>query len=68
MIFLMPSWLKEEWVGAKGESFDITGSLLYAISLFAIMYGFSQFTPPYGQADLWLLVFICLVFLCSGSN
>jgi hypothetical protein len=32
--------IKEEWSGTKGEGFDFAGSLLYAIALFAIMYGF----------------------------
>jgi len=53
--------VKEEWVGAKGESFDITGSLLYAISLFAIMYGFSQL-PALRAGGLIGFGVICLVF------
>lgn len=34
--------LKGEWAEAKGEKFDFTGSIIYSISLTAIMYGFSQ--------------------------
>jgi EmrB/QacA subfamily drug resistance transporter len=34
--------LKGEWANAKGEKFDFTGSIIYSISLTAIMYGFSQ--------------------------
>jgi EmrB/QacA subfamily drug resistance transporter len=33
--------LKQEWVGAQGESFDWVGSLIYSPTLVAIMYGFS---------------------------
>ena len=33
--------LKQEWAEAKGEKFDIAGSLLYAFSLMAVMYGVS---------------------------
>ena len=33
--------LKMEWADAKGESFDLKGSLLYAIVLITFMYGFS---------------------------
>jgi len=42
MVILLIAFMdKEEWHGADGEGFDITGSLLYAAALFAIMYGFS---------------------------
>jgi EmrB/QacA subfamily drug resistance transporter len=41
VIVLTTVIIKEEWVGAKGESFDLAGSLLYAVALFAIMYGIS---------------------------
>jgi EmrB/QacA subfamily drug resistance transporter len=34
--------LKAEWVGAKGEKFDLAGSILYSLSLVAIMSGFSE--------------------------
>ncbi|MGQ9632218.1 MAG: MFS transporter [bacterium] len=33
--------LKGEWAEARGESFDLAGSIIYAIALVAIMYGFS---------------------------
>ena len=34
--------LKAEWVGAKGEKFDLTGAITYSLSLVAIMSGFSE--------------------------
>jgi EmrB/QacA subfamily drug resistance transporter len=34
--------LKGEWAEAQGETFDLAGSILYAISLLALMYGFSR--------------------------
>lgn len=34
--------IKGEWAGAKGESFDITGSVLYMIGLVAFLYAFSS--------------------------
>lgn len=40
--------LKGEWAGAKGEKFDFTGSLIYSLSLIAIMYGFSVLPGPLG--------------------
>jgi EmrB/QacA subfamily drug resistance transporter len=33
--------LKGEWAEAKGESFDLAGSIVYALTLIALMYGFS---------------------------
>lgn len=38
MIHLM---MKEEWADAKGERFDLAGSVLYALSLIGVMYGLS---------------------------
>ncbi|WP_048152724.1 MFS transporter [Methanolacinia paynteri] len=38
MIHLM---MKEEWADAKGERFDLAGSLLYGFSLVGVMYGLS---------------------------
>lgn len=41
VIFLVSQKLKPEWAEAKGEQFDYTGSLLYAFTLVALMYGLS---------------------------
>jgi len=41
LIFLK---LKGEWAEAKGEKFDLTGSVIYCLGLIAIMYGFSSFS------------------------
>jgi EmrB/QacA subfamily drug resistance transporter len=38
MIHLM---MKEEWADARGERFDLAGSLLYGFSLVGVMYGLS---------------------------
>ncbi len=34
--------VKGEWAEAQGERFDLSGSLLYALALVALMYGFSR--------------------------
>jgi MFS family permease len=53
--------IKEERPEAKGEGFDLAGSLLYGVALFAVMYGFSLL--PSWQAGLLIsLGVICLVF------
>lgn len=44
--------LKGEWAEARGERFDLTGSLIYGISLIALMYGFSRLPLALGT---WLV-------------
>lgn len=41
VIYLVSTKLKPEWAEAKGEPFDSVGSLLYAFTLVALMYGLS---------------------------
>jgi len=36
--------LKDEWAEAKGEKFDLAGSIIYCFSLTAVIYGFSSFS------------------------
>jgi len=42
VIIIAVLWkLKGEWAEAKGERFDLTGSVIYSLALAAVMYGFS---------------------------
>jgi EmrB/QacA subfamily drug resistance transporter len=51
---IMILWkLKGEWAEAKGENFDIAGSVIFCISLFMVIFGFSQL-PEY--LGLWLII------------
>lgn len=52
---------EEERPAAFGEGFDLTGSFLYAVALFAVMYGFSQLPSPKGGALIAMGV-ICFIF------
>jgi EmrB/QacA subfamily drug resistance transporter len=45
--------LKGEWAEARGEKFDLVGSLVYGLSLVAVMYGFSQLPAKTGW---WLII------------
>lgn len=39
--------IKGEWAEAKGEKFDLQGSVVFVLSMSALMYGFSKLpTPP----------------------
>lgn len=42
ILILVPVYLKGEWAEAKGERFDLGGSLVYGAGLAALMYGFSR--------------------------
>ena len=54
LIIVVVFWkLKGEWAEAKGERFDLTGSIIYSASLVPIMYGFSLLPELTG---LWLLI------------
>lgn len=61
IILIVAAMVKEEWSGAKGEGFDFTGSLLYAVALFAIMYGFSLL-PAWRAGFLIGIGVFCLFF------
>src|SRR5512142_1262703 len=41
VIYLVAAKLKQEWADAAGETFDLTGAVLYSISRVAGMYGLS---------------------------
>jgi len=45
--------LKGEWTGAKGERFDLAGSVIYILGLVALVYGFTLLPAPPG---VWLIV------------
>jgi len=45
--------LKGEWTGAKGERFDFAGSVIYILSLVALVYGFTLLPAMPG---VWLIV------------
>ncbi|MDR3339889.1 MAG: MFS transporter [Candidatus Symbiothrix sp.] len=45
-------FLKGEWIEAKGEKFDYIGSIIFAIGLFGLIFGFSKL--PDDLAWLWI--------------
>ncbi|HSV96742.1 MAG TPA: MFS transporter [Spirochaetota bacterium] len=42
ILVLVPVYLEGEWAEAKGERFDLAGSLVYGAGLVALIYGFSR--------------------------
>jgi len=64
IIFAIMRTAKQEHLEARNERFDLAGSLLYGISLFSIMYGFSLL-PSLTAAGFILLGIACLVFFIT---
>ncbi len=50
--YLIYAKLKVEWVDAAGEKFDLSGSIIYGLSLSVLMYGFS-ITPSFNG---WIFI------------
>jgi len=61
LIALTITMIKEETPRAAGEKFDWGGSLIYAIALFALMYGLSLLPSWRG----WSLALLGLIFLSA---
>jgi EmrB/QacA subfamily drug resistance transporter len=55
--------LKGEWADSKGEEFDYTGTLLYAITLVALIYGLSELPTAAGGALILTSLVMIGVFL-----
>jgi len=41
-------WIKAEWADAKGEKFDLFGSIIYMLSMSAFMYGLTRLPDQIG--------------------
>ena len=53
MVALILWKLKGDWAMAKGERFDLPGSIIYGVMLVAIMYGFTRLPSLWGG---WLIL------------
>lgn len=53
IIALIFTKLKGEWAEARGEKFDLTGSVIYGLALTGIIYGFSLLPTKLG---IWLTI------------
>lgn len=58
-----PYFLKGEWTEAKGEKFDYTGSAIYALGLFGLIFGFSELPSMLGFVFLGLGVIFFTIFV-----
>ena len=52
IIYQVRRHLDEEWADARGEKFDIPGSVFYSVMLLAVMFGLSHLPDPGGVVAL----------------
>jgi EmrB/QacA subfamily drug resistance transporter len=57
-VYFLLRRIKGEWAEAAGETFDLKGSLIYGVSLFLVIFGFSRLPSTAG--------FICLLSGAAG--
>ncbi len=55
-VALVSTRLRQEWAEARGERFDLGGSIAYCLGLIAIMYGFSSFSSLPTVASVALII------------
>ena len=67
MVALIFWKLKGEWAEAKGEKFDITGSIIYSLMLIAITYGFTRL-PELPGAVLILAGVVGIIAFIKWEN
>jgi EmrB/QacA subfamily drug resistance transporter len=68
MVLVLVLWkLKGEWADARGEKFDLIGSIIYSLTLIFVMYGFSVLPAPSG-ISLVLLGMLGLIALIKWES
>ncbi len=55
--------LKKEWIEARGEKFDIVGSILYGVGLASVIYGFSSLVHIQGVIFLIIGIGVFVAFI-----
>jgi EmrB/QacA subfamily drug resistance transporter len=60
ILFLIFRWLKSEWADAKGEKFDLLGTIIYIVAITGIIFGISLMPQVKGY---WVTLagFICVL-------
>lgn len=61
--FLLFWNLKGEWAAARGEKFDLSGSLIYSLAIVALMYGFSLLPEMLGVGVILIGLLGILAFI-----
>ena len=58
------AFMKGEWITAAGEKFDYLGSLLYALGLSGVIYGFTKLPHLIGFTFIALGSLFFIIFIC----
>lgn len=70
VLWLTSAKIHDEWIDARGAPFDLAGSILYAVSLFGVMYGLTL--VPDLTAAVWIFagaaVLVCFLWWESKST
>jgi EmrB/QacA subfamily drug resistance transporter len=61
-------FVKTEWADARHDSFDLKGSIVYTLAMFALMYGFSEFPNVYAIALAFAGILGLLLFIRIESG
>ena len=62
-LYLIIKKMKMEWAEARGEKFDISGSLIYGTALFSFIFGFSKLPSTSGWIFITGGILMSLVFM-----
>ena len=68
LILLIKLRLPGEWKGSEGDKFEIKGSLIYTLSIVAVLYGFSTFQTNIGRIILLLGILGFAVFIVNENK
>ena len=69
LLLVFTLWkLKSEWAEARGETFDLAGSIIYGTGLVAVMYGLSELPAWYGFLSLAAGLAVLLAFVKWESS
>lgn len=68
VVILLLAKLRGEWAGARGERFDLPGSIIYGATLMALMYGFSRLPGAEGTALVAVGAALLLAFIAWESR
>ena len=68
LILLIRLRLPGEWKGSEGDKFELKGSLIYTLSIVAILYGFSSFQTFIGRIILVIGILGFLVFIINEKR
>jgi len=53
IVILSRFFLRMEWIESKGENFDYAGSVIYALGIFSLIYGFTKL--PNIEGFVWIV-------------